>query len=342
VPHKGCPHDCVFCNQKRITGQIEDIDSHFVEHEIEKYLSTIPDSAEFVEVSFFGGSFTGLPVNEMISLLAPAKQAFDEGKIDAIRLSTRPDYIDEFILGILKKYSVSIIELGVQSMDDEVLFLSNRGHTVQDVYRSSKLIKENGFVLGLQMMVGLPGDHEESDIRTAEEFAAIGPDMARIYPALIIKDTYMEHMYKTNQYQPLSVDEAVDICSKVYLKLIRADIDIIRVGLQATENIRPGRDVVSGPYHPAFRELVESKIFNDMISLMYEKLKHQSAVIHINGRSLSKLYADKKKYFSNTLEKIGMDNLKVVVDNAICTDSIMLNDEENSLNMSIKDYSFII
>jgi histone acetyltransferase (RNA polymerase elongator complex component) len=341
VPHKGCPHDCVFCNQKRITGRTDDIDDKFVEDEIDKYLNTISAEDRFVEVSFFGGSFTGLPVQEQVKLLKPAKSALDSGKIDAIRLSTRPDYISPAILDVLKVYGVSIIELGVQSMDADVLKQSNRGHSIEDVYMSSGLIKDYGFTLGLQMMVGLPGDNEHKDIKTAEEFIKIRPEMVRIYPALVIKDTYMEIMYKRGIYTPLAVDEAVEICSRLYLKFESVGINIIRIGLQPTENIQPGRDVVSGPFHPAFRELVESKILNDIVKYQYSLHNSSIITICINEKSLSRLYADKKKYFNIMLNDIGPARVKVEKDNSLPLNSINVICGEMGHFMSIKDYSLL-
>lgn len=342
VPHKGCPHDCIFCNQKRITGQFSEVNSEFVYKEIRKYLNTIPESRETVEVSFFGGSFTGLPKEEQISLLEPAKQALTEGRIDAIRLSTRPDYIDEDILDVIKKYGVSIIELGVQSMDEDVLEISNRGHGVDDVYKSSELIKKYGFTLGLQMMIGLPGDTEEKDIETARQFIRISPSMVRIYPALVIRDTYMEDLYRKGSFVPLKTDEAVDICSRLYLMFERAGIKVIRMGLQTTDNINLGRDVVSGPFHPAFRELVESKILNDMVIYMFSKQSGNLHYLSINEHLLSKLFAGGKRYFSGMLQKIAPYEVKVIVDNSLPPNAIKLHGQETSHLLSVNDYSHMI
>lgn len=339
VPHRGCPHDCVFCNQNHITGQTADINSTFVENEIEEYLKTIRKNDRFVEVSFFGGSFTGIPMDEQTELLKPAKKALDEGKIDAIRLSTRPDYIDEKILDNLKAYGASIIELGVQSMDERVLKMSNRGHGTEEVYKASSLIKEYGFSLGLQMMLGLPGDNREKDIYTAREFVKIGPEMVRIYPALVVKDTYMERMYNNGKYKPLSVDEAVDICRDLYLIFESAGINIIRIGLQPTENIQPGQDVVAGPFHPAIRELVESRILNDMVLYLYNMMGENAICIHINPRSISKLYSGGKKYFNEMQKDKNIGTIDVIQDESVPVDGISACGSKNSLFMSIKDYS---
>lgn len=342
VPHKGCPHDCVFCNQKHITGQVNKVDRAFVENEINKYLTTINTKDSFVEVSFFGGSFTGLPMNEQIELLKPAKKALDANKINAIRLSTRPDYIDEFILMNLKAYGVSIIELGVQSMDEDVLKLSNRGHNVDIVYKSSQLIKDNGFILGLQMMVGLPGDDEAKDIKTVEEFIKIKPDMVRIYPALVIKDTFMEHMYKSGVYTPYTLDKAIDICSRLYLKFEYAGIKVIRIGLQPTENIAFGKDLVAGPFHPSFREHVESKILNDMVLILKKEYNLNKFTIGVNPRTISKLFANKKKYFNNAVKIIGNNKIKVIQNNNIPLDSVEIIDSNNCTTLSIRQYAQLI
>lgn len=342
VPHKGCPHDCVFCNQKHITGQEgQDIDGSFVESEIGKYLRTIPKGDRFVEVSFYGGSFTGIPMELQTNLLKPAKRALDRGDIDAIRLSTRPDCIDDDILANLKAYGVSIIELGVQSMDKVVLLRSARGHSVEDVYRACNLIKDYGFTLGLQMMVGLPGDSPQKDIATAMEFVKIHPQMVRIYPALVIKDTYMEVMYKKGLYTPDTLEESVETCSKLYLIFEYYGIKIIRIGLQATENISPGKDLVAGPFHPAFRELVESKIFNDMIKYMYENQMDKDVEVRVNPGSVSKVYCDKKRYFLKMAESIGQGKVIVKADELIPRDSIEMINSEISQIMSIKDYFLI-
>lgn len=341
VPNKGCPHNCIFCDQKKITGQQDIVDEKFVQNEISTYLKTIPEGDRIVEVSFFGGSFTGIPVNEQIRLLTPAKSALDAGVIDAIRLSTRPDYIDDNILDVLKEYGVSIIELGVQSLDNEVLSLSNRGHSASQVYTASALIKKRGFVLGLQMMVGLPGDTMDKDIFTAREFVKLAPSMVRIYPALVIKGTHMEDMYLKGEYHALSLDDAVHICSKLDLIFTVYGINIIRIGLQPTDTINSKADVVAGPFHPAFRELVESKIMNDMAMYMYKKLKHEAVEIIINSRSLSKLYGGSKKYFSVLQASVGKSNLKIRIDDSMELNTLKLSNGEDSLIMSIKDYSLI-
>ena len=197
ISHIGCPHQCVFCNQDKIAKEVEEeVTDKDVRNTIEEYLKTIDHNNSTVEVSFFGGTFTAINVNKQKELLSVAKEYKDKGLIDKIRMSTRPDAINGYILSYLKEYNVDIIELGVQSLDDEILRLSGRGHTAKDVEEASKLIKEYKFTLGPQIMPGLPGDTFEKDIETVRKSIAMEPDICRIYPALVIKDTPMDLMYK--------------------------------------------------------------------------------------------------------------------------------------------------
>ena len=215
----------------------------YVERTVNEYLKTINNDDAIIEVSFFGGTFTAIKTEKQIELLTVAKKFKDNNKIKFIRLSTRPDYIDDSILVNLKKYSVDIIELGVQSLDEEVLLKSGRGHTAEDVEHASKLIKQYGFILGHQIMIGLPGDNINKDIDTAKRVIALKPDICRIYPALVIKDTPMEKMYKSKTFKPYSLSEAVNISKLIYIRMVANKINVIRIGLQPTEEISEGNDL---------------------------------------------------------------------------------------------------
>lgn len=344
VPHKGCPHDCIFCNQKRITGTLKDITYDDVVSTIDDYLRTINNKDAFIEVSFFGGSFTGIPMDYQNELLKAAKEAIDLGKINAIRLSTRPDYINIHILDNLLKYNVGVIELGVQSMDEEVLKLSERGHSPEDVINASRMIKKYNIKLGLQMMLGLPGDNIDKDLNTANEIIKLEPDFVRIYPALVIKDTYMEYMYNRGLYEPLSVDEAVDISKELYIQFTSRNIKIIRIGLQPTEEINTGRDVVGGPFHPAFRELVESTILNDMISYIIDNffMEGKELIINIYPKDISKLYANSKKIFYSKMKKYASKKIIIRQDYNYKKDSITISSSEKQIMMSINEYANIV
>lgn len=293
VPHRGCPFDCVFCNQKRITGTQEEVTAQSVKSTIEQYLKTLPKENRRIETAFFGGSFTGIPMEEQKELLSVAYEYLQKGLIDGIRLSTRPDYINRDILDNLKKYGVTTIELGVQSMADDVLKSANRGHSRENVINSVNLIKEYDFTLGLQMMTGLPGDTDEKSLYTADEIIKLKPDIVRIYPTLTIKDTFLEKMYYLGKYKPQTLEEAVNLSKRLLLKFEEHNITVIRIGLQSTDEICENGSVVAGPVHSSFRELVESSIYYDIIS---DKLKTdcKKAEVFVNPKEISKAVGNKK------------------------------------------------
>lgn len=293
VPHKGCPYDCVFCNQRRITGHITPTTPDEVTEIIERNLMTIPADGASIEAAFFGGSFTGIPKDEQNALMERVQPYIKSGRISGIRMSTRPDYIDRDILDNLKRYSVTMIELGVQSMSDDVLRAANRGHTAAQAENAARLIKEYGIGLGLQMMTGLPGDSPEISKYTAERIISLAPDCVRIYPTLVIRDTYLEKLYRGGKYVPQTIDEAAELAAKLIEMFEAAGIDVIRVGLQPTEEISSGAAVVAGPFHPAFGELAESAIYYHIAE---EKLCgiQGDAEIYVNPTEISKMTGNRK------------------------------------------------
>ncbi|MBS6025734.1 MAG: radical SAM protein [Paeniclostridium sordellii] len=306
VPHRGCPHDCIFCNQKKITGVSTDITSDDVRNIIEEYLKTIDKDAS-VEVAFFGGSFTAIDIDIQRNLLSVAKEYVDKNIIDDIRMSTRPDCINDEILTMLKEYKVSIIELGVQSLDDKVLIDSVRGHSDKDVFESAKLIKKYGINLGLQMMIGLPSDTEEKCIYTAKKFIDLKPDCVRVYPTLVVKETGLEKLLQENKYNPFSLEESIDIVKKVLVLFYINNVNVIRVGLQATEDIAIGKEVLAGPYHPAYRELVESKMYGDYIEYLIKKYNAKKNIdVLVNKKNVSRILGNKKSNVKNLKEKYGV------------------------------------
>lgn len=237
-----------------------------VRNTIETYLSTLENSSvETIEVAFFGGSFTGIPIEEQSAFLSVAKEYKDRGRIHKIHMSTRPDYINEEILDNLKKYSADTIELGVQSFDDVILKKAGRGHGSSIVYHSSRLIQEYGFELGIQLMVGLPGDTMETAIFSARETVKIAPSIARLYPTIVINDTELFNMYRRGEYEPLSQDEALARTKAMYEIIDDAGINIIRVGLKSSDLINENGEISGKTYHPAFRQLVEGEIARDRI-----------------------------------------------------------------------------
>ena len=276
VPHLGCPNDCVFCNQKSISGQKSNMTKEKAKKIIDDYLESIKDEVAEIEIAFFGGSFTAIEKEKQEELLKVAYEYIKNEKVESIRVSTRPDCIDKETLKRLKKYGVKTIELGVQSANDYILKKANRGHTFEDVKKASKMIRWNGFKLGHQMMVGLPESTRIDEINTAKALVKLKPKMVRIYPVLVIKNTKLEEEYKEGKYQPLSVVQAVEICKDIVRIFADKNIDIIRIGLQNTEEIsdpkNEGSEVVAGPYHPAFRQLVESAMWYDAIVGKIKKL----------------------------------------------------------------------
>ncbi|KAB3535199.1 radical SAM protein [Alkaliphilus pronyensis] len=313
IPHRGCPHDCSFCNQKRIAGNIKEMNGKDIEIQINEYLNLYPKTTK-KEIAFYGGSFTGIPINKQKELLQPAYKAKVNGIIDDIRISTRPDYIDTNILKILKDYGVTIIELGVQTTDDEVLKYNKRGHTKSDVAKAVATIKKEGFKLGLQMMLGLAGDSVTAIDNTVKDFINWKPNFVRVYPTLVIKDTFLEELFNTGNYIPYTLEEAITIAKKVLIQFQREGISVIRVGLQTTEEITYGKGVVAGPYHPAFREMVETEIYKEKIEGLLKDKKvifNKSIVVHCNTREASRVSGycqSNKNYFLN---KYNLKSMKI-------------------------------
>lgn len=318
VPHKGCPNDCIFCNQKKISGQTEEMTAEKVPEIIESHLATIGSDA-FVEAAFYGGSFTAIDKDLQENLLKSAYEYVKAGSISEIRLSTRPDCIDEDILEMLKKYGVRTIELGVQSLDDEVLKASCRGHDAACVYRSASLIREKGFRLGIQTMTGLPGDTREKALYTAKQVISMSPDIVRIYPVLVIKGTPLERLLLDGRYAPMPLIEAVKLCAELLELYESHGINVIRIGLQTTENIRSGADsdVVAGPEHPAFRQLVESELARRRIEKMIEELKlagSEMLLIKTGKENISNVIGQKRANIEYFRTKYRIGGVKVIDD----------------------------
>lgn len=317
IPHRGCPFDCIFCNQKAISGQVEEMTVEKMQETIEEHLKTI-NSISNIQIAFYGGSFTGIPIEEQTKFLSCAWDYISSGKVQGIKLSTRPDYITEEILDNLIRFDTKEIELGVQSLDDEVLKVSCRGHSSSDVYTASKLIKGKGIKLGIQTMIGLPSDSRDKALDTARKVVEISPDIVRIYPALVIRGTFMERMYKNGNYFPLSLEEAVDLSAELMDIYEKANINVIRVGLQATDSINSNMDVVAGPFHPAFRELAESKrnlkrIVKE-IENSEEFLKHilsETLEIQVAKGLISQVVGNKRANINTLKSNFGFKHIKI-------------------------------
>ncbi|MCL1833394.1 MAG: radical SAM protein [Leptospirales bacterium] len=281
IPHEGCANRCVFCNQWRVTGADERVTSESIKRTIERYLSTAIDRAEKIEIGFFGGSFTGISLDDQKRYFSAIRPYIERGIIDSVRISTRPDYIDRSKLEILKENRVDTVELGVQSFSDKVLKASGRGHSSIDSINAFYLLKENGFRAGIQLMPGLPEDTYAVSIQSAMETAELCPDDVRIYPTVVLKDTQLEKLFNEKNYTPMTLEEAVALCSEIYAILTGAGINIIRMGLHPMD-LNNG-DVIAGPYHEALGFMIKSRYRRGIL----EEVVARSAKINQSCDSIS-------------------------------------------------------
>lgn len=292
VPHLGCPHDCVFCNQKKITGK-QSFDISAVEADISRQLSTVDSEKCSVEIAFFGGSFTGIPKDDMLALLAISDKFVESGRVHSVRCSTRPDYIDSEILRILKEHNVKTVEIGVQSMDAQVLGACARGHSPEQTEGACRLIVESGLELVGQMMVGLPFSDKEKELETARAICRFGAKGARIYPTVVFKDTALLNMTQSGLYIPLDVEDAVDRCADIIKIFVDNGVSIIRIGLCESEGLHDN-GIAAGAYHPALGEMCLSRYYYNLVVSQINMLtlspnEDHKVRITVNPRELSKL-----------------------------------------------------
>ena len=322
VPHIGCPNKCSYCNQKHITGTFKAPTVRDVAIGVKNAQTNPNYCPETTEIAYFGGSFTAINRNYMLRLLRVANRFVKNGTVSGIRISTRPDAIDEEILTLLKQYGVTSIELGAQSLNDRVLRMNNRGHTSADVKKASKLIREFGFELGLQIMTGLYGDNDNSTIKTAEKIISIKPDTVRIYPTIVLQDTDLAALYADGIYKPQTLDNAISLASKLYTMFTENDIKVIRLGIHSI-----AKDAyIAGPWHPAFSELCQSEIF---LSKALNKLKTKGNYsIFVNKSDVSKMIGQKKSNIIK-LENLGF-YCKVFADKNIKPNEIKIKREVNN------------
>lgn len=286
VPHEGCPNNCSFCNQKAISGQSKTSTEKDVFSAVETAISHNIDPKN-TEIAFFGGSFTAIEREQMVSLLTAAKCLLEKYRFAGIRVSTRPDCIDKEVLSLLKNYGVTSVELGAQSMDDIVLFLNRRGHTADHVRNASKLIKDFGFSLGLQMMTGLYGSDFEKDYYTAREIIKLSPETVRIYPTVVLKNTYLGELFEKGEYLPPNAEKTAPFAAELLTEFENVGIKVIKLGLHASETVE--KDMIGGAYHPAFRELCEGYIFlKKMTDLLEKKDKSGNYTLYVAKKSISK------------------------------------------------------
>ncbi len=288
VPHIGCPNKCSFCNQRYITGACMAPNATDVENAVITAVKSKKYDPKTTEIAFFGGSFTAINRVYMLSLLEAASSFVKIGLVKGIRISTRPDAIDDEILTLLKEHNVTAIELGAQSLNNNVLKMNNRGHTAKDVENASHMIKKYGFELGLQIMTGLYSDDNESLERTAKMVIDLKPDTVRIYPTIVLKDTDLAALYIDGIYKPQTLVDAVKICTKLYLMFTKVGINVIRLGLHSIEE----GAYLAGPWHPAFSELCQSQIMlTKVLTKLFDKGEY---TIFVGKSDVSKMTGQKK------------------------------------------------
>ena len=277
ISHQGCPNRCVFCDQEKIAGAGGALPT--VPEMMAKIAAFGQSSAgRKLQVAFYGGSFTLLPREEQAYLLGALQPLLQAGTLDSLRLSTRPDAVDAEGASFLKSMGVGTVELGVQSMDDEVLRLSGRGHTAADAERALLLLQEAGIEVGVQLMPGLPGDDAERSLASLQRLLLLNPSFVRIYPTLVIAGTELAELYRAGAYAPQSLERAVALCARLLLLALRARVPVVRIGLQPTAELAAPGVLLAGPYHPAFGQLVESELFYRLMSTLAAGLAKGSRV----------------------------------------------------------------
>ena len=320
IPHIGCPHRCVFCNQKSITGSRNDrLSPNQIKEQISEFLGFKGDNRGRVEVAFYGGNFLGLNTSYRNSFLKQVQEFVNTGRVDSIRFSTRPDTISSTSLEELTPYSVGAVEIGLQSMDDNVLTMSQRGHSANDSSTAVEILKNRGINVGLQIMPGLPGDTLQSILKTGNRVVELKPDFVRIYPTVVIRDTTLEKWYNSGKFEPLSLYEAVDVTKRLYLLFEGEGISVIRMGLHAGSSLLEPGNIVAGPFHPAFGHLVHSAIFFDLAA---RKLETQNDIpnrvkLIVHPEDISKAIGFKKENVNRLTEQFGVKELCFVPDQEI-------------------------
>jgi histone acetyltransferase (RNA polymerase elongator complex component) len=332
IPHFGCPHQCAFCNQRSITSSKDNtLSLQSLRTRIDNFLEFKGNNRETVQIAFFGGNFLGQTKDTIRALLFEAKKFVTSGQVDSIRFSTRPDTIDYGRLAVIKDFPVSTIELGVQSMDDRVLDLAKRGHNSSHTKEAVLLLKEHGYEIGLQMMVGLPGENQIGDYATGEKIAALSPNFVRIYPTVVLRGSPLANDYQNNKYTPMPLDRCVSLVKELFILFKKRDIPVIRMGLQASNDLDQGSEILAGPYHPSFGHLVFSEIFLDKAISLLESNRPlkgscpDNIIIKVHPRSISKMRGLKNQNLSKLKKKFNIKTITVAADENIDQDSIAID-----------------
>lgn len=328
LPHAGCPHQCVFCNQTSITGVGPNrVSPATVEQQILEFLAYKGNDRRPVQVAFYGGNFLGLKKEDIERLLNVSAKFVISKNIDAIRFSTRPDTIDHDRIDIIQDYPVSTIELGAQSMDDRVLAMARRGHSALDTQRAVTLLKDRRYYIGLQMMVGLPEEDEISSLTTAHRIGELEPDFVRIYPTIVLKNSLLARWYENGTYRPWSLERSIAHVKTLYLFFKKKNIPVIRMGLQAAKDLDSGAAVLAGPYHPAFGHLVHSKIFLDMATeiIKVKGISRDAVELRVHPRSISKMRGMTNNNVEALKRRFQLQSLKIIPDPSLGEDKLALS-----------------
>lgn len=317
IPHLGCPHSCAFCSQKSVTNVQAAPSPESVAFSVGEMLST--RGGRTAEIAFFGGSFTGIPLEAQEAYLRAVQPFLRRGEAESIRLSTRPDCIDRETVAFLKGYGVKTVELGAQSMSDRVLLAAGRGHTAEDTKKAAALILEGGLRLGLQMMTGLPASTAADEVETARQFVALGARDARIYPTVVFRDTALFSLFQSGAYAPPSMEEAVERTAACLDVLEAGGVQILRIGLQETETL--GAAVAAGAYHPAMGELVRARKWRNRLEDAVRTLGGDEITVLCEERLTSRIVGQKRENFSFLTEKYHIKLiLKQIASGCLVTD----------------------
>ncbi len=317
ILNRGCPHRCLFCNERLTAGDRPDkIEARAFRETVRAYLGRSRRSSTPVQVAFYGGTFTGMMRDEQIRLLQLAAPFLNEGSIDSIRISTRPDEIDADDLDLLKSLGVTTVEVGAQSLNDEVLLRSRRGHTAADTLQVVSLLRARGFTTGIHLMAGLPGDSEERFNETIDRTISLHPDTVRIHPTIVLRDTPLADAFREERYTPLTLAEAVTQCKNALKKLTAARIAVIRLGLQTTQELEQAGAVVAGPFHPAFRSLVEYAVFLDrtLALLAAAKIGRGPVTFTVAPPDVSNFYGHRRSNLTFLKERFSLGNIHLIAD----------------------------
>jgi histone acetyltransferase (RNA polymerase elongator complex component) len=320
IPNMGCPHRCVFCDQNAITGQKDRrLAPQWVRERISEFLPLKAKHRGSTEVAFYGGNFLGLPESYRQALLEEAQRFVEQGHVKGIRFSTRPDTVTDKTIKTLSPYTVRVVEVGAQSMDDAVLLLCRRGHTAEDTEDAVARLKAHGLDVGVQMMPGLPGDTLDSILETGRSVVELRPDFVRIYPTVVVKNTVLEKWYRSGRFKPLSLSDAVEVTKRLYLLFQTNGIPVIRMGLQTTGSLVEKGAVVAGPFHPAFGHLVHSAIFLDLaaLELEMEHAPYKKVTFHVHPQDVPKLRGLKNHNMRKLIQQFHLEELQVLPDPGI-------------------------